>query len=161
MGTWWWTTLDGRTMDNQMKAQTSGIIKVLAWCWAPKSEYRLSWRLAQHLQAQPWATHLSIIHISAVSITSENCFSWSMMIILLYTHPTFSCISCTSALPSPCRSRGATVILPATNGLDSTRSTMETCASGAECFSRKSSWWGRSGRRGLALYYGTSETQRI
>ena len=117
--------------------------------------------LSTSRSSQPWATHLSIIHISAVSITSENCFSWSMMIILLYTHPTFSCISCTSALPSPCRSRGATVILPATNGLDSTRSTMETCASGAECFSRKSSWWGQSGRRGLALYCGTSETQRI
>ena len=84
----WWTTLDGRSMDNQMKAQTSGILKVLAWCWAPKSEYRPSWRLAQHLQVQPRATHLSISHISAVSITSENWFSWSMMIIwwLLIQH---------------------------------------------------------------------------
>ena len=33
------------------------------------------------------------------------------------------------SLPSPCRSRGAIVMLPATNGFDWTRSTMDTCAS--------------------------------
>ena len=130
-----------------MKAQTSGIIKVLAWCWAPKSGVSSvvdGW-LSTSRSSQPWATHLSIIHISAVSITSEHCFSWSMMI----THPTCSCISCTSALPSPCRSRGGHGDIASNKRIGFHPFNHGKLAPQEQNVSaEKSSWWGRSGRRG-------------